>query len=212
MADGRWCAVCAFPVHQTWSLQSLYSYGPWSCRPQPLGSGGDATPCEDPRQEHGPQFKCVAGCLFNGSPHVVFFGCGCHVPALACRAREVPSRPRHVQSFNGRRAHAQRWKPNAPEPEHMGRVRGVPRRSELHSPSASSVRDVVGCSAGGLCQVKQSSPQKTGEPRREPEGRRPEERWAPTQILAFRYLTRYIFDSWRSSTDVLDFAYSSGTT
>ena len=36
MADGRWCAVCAFPVQQTWSLQSLYSYGPWSCRPQQL--------------------------------------------------------------------------------------------------------------------------------------------------------------------------------
>ena len=49
-------------------------------------------------------------------------------------AREVPSRQRHVQSFNGRRAHAQRWKPNGPEPEHMGRVSGVPRRSELHSP------------------------------------------------------------------------------
>ena len=53
---------------------------------------------------------------FNGSPHVVFSGCGCPVPALACRARGVPSHPRHVQSFNGRRAHAQRWKPNGPEP------------------------------------------------------------------------------------------------
>ena len=70
MADGRWWAVCAFPVHQTWSLQCLYSCGPWSCRPQPLGSGGDATPCEDPRQEHGPQFKCVAGCLLM-IPHVM---------------------------------------------------------------------------------------------------------------------------------------------
>ena len=70
MADGRWCAVCAFPVHQTWSLQSLYSNRPWSCRPQPLGSGGDATPCEDPRQEHGPHFKCVAGCL-SMVPHML---------------------------------------------------------------------------------------------------------------------------------------------
>ena len=40
---------------------SLYSRGPWSCWPQPLGSGVSATPCEDTRQEHGPQFKRVAG-------------------------------------------------------------------------------------------------------------------------------------------------------
>ena len=52
-----------YAVHQVLSLLlSLYSSGPWSCRPQPLGSGGDATPCEDTRQEQ-PQFKYVAGCL-----------------------------------------------------------------------------------------------------------------------------------------------------
>ena len=37
--------------HGPWSL---YSCSPWSSRPQPLGSGGDATPCEDPRKELGP--------------------------------------------------------------------------------------------------------------------------------------------------------------
>ena len=53
-----------YDVHQMFSLLlSLYSSGPWSCRPQPLGSGGDATPCEGTRQEHEPQFKYVAGCL-----------------------------------------------------------------------------------------------------------------------------------------------------
>ena len=57
-----WLHVC--DVHQMFSLLlSLNSSGPWSCRPQPLGSGGDATPCEDTRQEHGPLFKYVAGCL-----------------------------------------------------------------------------------------------------------------------------------------------------
>ena len=41
-------AVCAVPtVHQMLSLWSLYRCGPWSSRPQPLGSGGDTTPCED---------------------------------------------------------------------------------------------------------------------------------------------------------------------
>ena len=30
--------------------------GPWSSRPQPMGSGGDATPCEDTRQDQGRSF------------------------------------------------------------------------------------------------------------------------------------------------------------
>ena len=57
---------------------------------------------------------------FNGSPHVVFSRCGCHVPALACRARGVPSGPRHVQSFNGRRARAQRRNQPDPSPRRGG--------------------------------------------------------------------------------------------
>ena len=49
-----------------WSLHVVQSCGPWSCWPQPLGSGGDATPCEDTRQEHGPQFYLqVAGCAVS---------------------------------------------------------------------------------------------------------------------------------------------------
>ena len=43
------------------SLKSFRSVG--GCWPQPLGRGGDATPSEDARQEHGPQFEIVAGCL-----------------------------------------------------------------------------------------------------------------------------------------------------
>ena len=39
--------------------------GPWSCRPQPLESGGDATPCEDTRQDQGRSFK--RGCLLSPS-------------------------------------------------------------------------------------------------------------------------------------------------
>ena len=45
-----------------------------------------------------------------------------------------------------------------------------------------------------LRQDEQSPTQKTGEPPQEPEEHRPEERWAPTQGLAFRYPTRYTFD------------------
>ena len=37
-------------------VRSLYSSRSWSCRPQPLGSGGDATPCEDTRQDQGRSF------------------------------------------------------------------------------------------------------------------------------------------------------------
>ena len=32
---------------------SLYSDGPLSSRPQPLGSGGEFTPCEDTREDFG---------------------------------------------------------------------------------------------------------------------------------------------------------------
>ena len=53
---------------QTFSLSSVPALvsGPWSCRPQPLGSGGDATPCEDPRQEHGPVVQVRSRVSFNG--------------------------------------------------------------------------------------------------------------------------------------------------
>ena len=37
---------------------SLYSDGPLSSRPQPLGSGGDADPCEDTRKDFGLSFSC----------------------------------------------------------------------------------------------------------------------------------------------------------
>ena len=43
---------------------------------------------------------------------VVFSGCGYHIPALACRARGMPSCPRHVDYEQL----AQRRKPNGPEP------------------------------------------------------------------------------------------------
>ena len=39
---------------QTLSLWSLYSDSPLISRPQPLGSGGDATPCEDTKEDFGP--------------------------------------------------------------------------------------------------------------------------------------------------------------
>ena len=53
---------CFFPyaVQQTFSLWSLYSDNPLSSRPQPLGSGGDATPCEDTREDLGPSFLLLS--------------------------------------------------------------------------------------------------------------------------------------------------------
>ena len=38
------------------TLWSLYSDNPLSSQPQPLGSGGDATPCEDTREDFGLSF------------------------------------------------------------------------------------------------------------------------------------------------------------
>ena len=39
---------------------SLYSDSLLSSRPQPLVSGGDATPCEDTREDFGPSFLTLA--------------------------------------------------------------------------------------------------------------------------------------------------------
>ena len=55
-ADGGACRLL-YAVHQMLSLWSLYRCGSWSPRPQPLGSGGDTTPCEDTRGDHEPFFN-----------------------------------------------------------------------------------------------------------------------------------------------------------
>ena len=62
----RGCHTSYFPIFCPCKVS-----GPWSCRPQSLGSGGDATPCEGPRQEHGPQLKFEAGCLLIAAAHDV---------------------------------------------------------------------------------------------------------------------------------------------
>ena len=49
-----WRGLRLFAVHQMLYLfWSLYSDGPLSSRPQPLGSVGDDTPCEDTREDYG---------------------------------------------------------------------------------------------------------------------------------------------------------------
>ena len=57
---------CASSLFLSQDVHQMLSHGPcvvcdlWSCRPQPLVSGRDATPCEDARQEHGlSKTKCV---------------------------------------------------------------------------------------------------------------------------------------------------------
>ena len=134
----------------------------------------------------------------------MFSGCGYHVPALAYRARGVPSRPRHVQRLQRKTStcstlEAKRSRAYE-EAGQMERVRGVPRRSEPHSPSATPAPDVVGCSTGGLCQDEQSPAQKTGEP---PEnlkgadprngGRRPQNRTGANPRTGFSGSLRGIF-------------------
>ena len=47
----RGLRLCA--LYQMLSLCSLYSNNPLSSRPQPLGSVGDDTPCEDTREDFG---------------------------------------------------------------------------------------------------------------------------------------------------------------
>ena len=47
-------AVCAStPYNRHFPFRSLYSGGPLSSRPQPLGRGGDVAPCEDTREDFG---------------------------------------------------------------------------------------------------------------------------------------------------------------
>ena len=112
---GAVCACC-MPYTRCFPFWSLYSDSPMSSRPQPLGRGGDVAPCEDTREDLGPWFKCVAGCLLM-VPHVLCSPAagttfqllpvgreGCRVVLDMCKG------------FNGRRTRAQRSKPNGPEP------------------------------------------------------------------------------------------------
>ena len=48
-----WRGLRLYAVYQMRSLCSLYSNSPLSSRPQPLGSVGDDTPCEDTREDLG---------------------------------------------------------------------------------------------------------------------------------------------------------------
>ena len=52
MAEPPRCFSCG-AVHQTMSPWSWYSDSPLSSRPQPFESGGDATPCDDTREDFG---------------------------------------------------------------------------------------------------------------------------------------------------------------
>ena len=95
-----------------------------------------------------------------------------------------------------------------------GRVRGVPRRSEPHSPSVTPAPDMVGWSTGGSVKTNRARNKRQGNPlplllprdrgaqTQGTVGALSRSGRAPTQGLAFRHLTRYIFD-----TDVLDVAY-----
>ena len=74
--DGDGCASSLFFAHsvqQILSLWSLCSFSPRSSRPQPLGSGGDVTPCEDTREDHGLLFNFDKQVLLQS----VVFECRC---------------------------------------------------------------------------------------------------------------------------------------
>ena len=107
---GAVCACC-MPYTRCFPFWSLYSDGPMSSRPQPLGRGGDVAPCEDTREDFGLWFKYVAGCLLM-VPHAL---CS---PAAGTTFQLLPvgregCRVVHdmCKGFNGRRS-----KPNGPEP------------------------------------------------------------------------------------------------
>ena len=126
---------------------------------------------------------------FNGSPRVLFSGCGYHVPALACRARGVPSRPRQVQSCSTEDEHLLNvGSQTVPSPQGGGTERESKRgaaseRTPLSLCDTSPRHGWV--EHRGICQDEQSSQQKTGEPSppsspQETEGHKPKERWAPS--------------------------------
>ena len=79
--EGRWqwrslrplALPFSYAVHQMLSLWSLYSCSPRSSRPQPLGSGGDTTPCEDTRGDHELSFNFSHQVLLQ----CVVFKCRC---------------------------------------------------------------------------------------------------------------------------------------
>ena len=71
--DGGVCRLL-YDVYQMMSLWSLHRCGPRSCRPQPVGNGGDATPCKVTREERGS--------LFNLLPQVLL------CVANKCQARQ----------------------------------------------------------------------------------------------------------------------------
>ena len=52
--------LLSYAACQVSSLWSLYRCGSRSSWPQPTGSGGDATPCKDTREERGPLFNSLA--------------------------------------------------------------------------------------------------------------------------------------------------------
>ena len=71
-----------YAVHQTPSPWSLHSSSPLRSRPQPLGSGGDVSPCEDTREDFGlsflklPATTCCCRVAFNVSLRNVQQDCG----------------------------------------------------------------------------------------------------------------------------------------
>ena len=65
---------------------SLCSDSPWSSWPQPMGSGGDATPCKVTREEHGLSFE------FN----VSVSGAGCCL-SVSRRGGQSPRHREHAQ-------------------------------------------------------------------------------------------------------------------
>ena len=95
MADGRCGAACALRSTTDTVPWSLCSYSPRSSWPQPLGGGGDATPCEDTREERG--------LFFNFLPPRVVTGWLSSVTRLAPgRAKsQVPQTHKDCCGFGG---------------------------------------------------------------------------------------------------------------
>ena len=182
--------------------------GPWSFGPQPLGSGGDATPCEDPRQEHGSLYKYVAGCLLMASAHDE---AGCWVP-LAQRGRL--SSLTHDMLTRGKVGFLTRRTGPYTAKEESNRS-AASERTPLYSAITALGAAGQGVSWTGPCQDEQAplrvthtaetgepspplppflpspSPRDRGAPIQGTVGAVPRTGRVPTQRLDFKYLARY---------------------
>ena len=89
-----WCSFTLGWYPSSWSVE----FGCTSAQNQPCKIKGLSVQGNSSRRKIKPRFQPITTFLICIMLTAVLFSVGYHVPAFACRARGVPSRPRHVQS------------------------------------------------------------------------------------------------------------------